>query len=77
MKFINCNFGRLINADRSMQKSLGGGSLLDIGIYCIQFLLFVLAKEKPEKISAVAHLNKEGLTELITFTHIFFFYSAF
>jgi dihydrodiol dehydrogenase / D-xylose 1-dehydrogenase (NADP) len=33
---VNVLFGEVITADRVFKKELGGGSILDIGIYCIQ-----------------------------------------
>ena len=47
--------GRLFN------KELGGGSLLDIGIYPIMAALSIFGK--PEKISALATIGKTGVDE--------------
>ena len=60
IKYINADFS--FNADPSIQrvydKELGGGSLLDIGIYPI-FLAYFLAG-MPTKISADAHYFQSG-----------------
>lgn len=39
---------------------MGGGSILDLGVYAIQFASLVYNHEKPTLIKAVGHLNKEG-----------------
>jgi dihydrodiol dehydrogenase / D-xylose 1-dehydrogenase (NADP) len=36
----NVLFGEVINSDRVAKKELGGGSVLDIGIYCVQVSIF-------------------------------------
>lgn len=60
IKYINADFS--FNADSSIQrtydKELGGGSLLDIGIYPI-FLAYLLLGN-PSKISACAHYFESG-----------------
>ena len=33
------NFGIVCDADRMLKRELGGGTILDLGIYCIQFSL--------------------------------------
>jgi hypothetical protein len=35
---VNVNFGVVITSDRVFKKELGGGSVLDIGVYAIQVL---------------------------------------
>lgn len=37
-----------------------GGCLLDLGIYCIQFLSMVFGALKPEKISAMGNIHETG-----------------
>jgi len=45
-------------------KELGGSAVLDIGIYCVQFALYVFGWEtKPTKIVANGHLNDQGVDE--------------
>ncbi len=60
LKYINADFS--INAHPSIQrlydKELGGGSLLDIGIYPIFLAYFLLGN--PTEISASAHYFKSG-----------------
>lgn len=53
VKLARADFGAdLKHIPRSVEKELGGGALLDIGIYCLQFVLMVYDGEKPESIQA-------------------------
>lgn len=53
VKMVRADFGAPIaHIPRSIEKELGGGALLDIGIYCLQFVLMVYNGEKPECIQA-------------------------
>lgn len=53
VKLVRADFGACLkNISRSVEKELGGGALLDIGIYCLQFVLMVYDGEKPESIQA-------------------------
>lgn len=51
---------QLTNVKRSVEKELGGGALLDIGIYCLQFICMVYNGEKPECIQAVGSCYETG-----------------
>nr|CAD7449888.1 unnamed protein product [Timema bartmani] len=42
-------------------KELGGGSVLDIGVYVLQLAVLVFGPVIPEKILATGTLNKEGV----------------
>lgn len=46
--------------DRIIKKDMGGGILLDIGVYAIQFVELCFP-EKPESIKASGKINKEGV----------------
>lgn len=53
VKLVRADFGACLkNNPRAVEKELGGGALLDIGIYCVQFALMVYNGEKPESIHA-------------------------
>lgn len=39
-------------------KELGGGTILDLGIYCLQFACLVYNNEMPESIKASGFLNE-------------------
>ena len=55
----NCFKGFAIEADRLHKKELGGGSILDLGIYPIQLAQLVFGGEMPRVLSA-GHLGPEG-----------------
>ena len=40
---------------------MGGGTILDLGVYAIQLACFVFNHEKPTSIKALGHLNDEGM----------------
>ncbi len=65
INYINADFS--FNADPSIQriydKKLGGGSLLDIGIYPVFLAYFLLGK--PIEISAKAHFFESGADALL------------
>lgn len=42
-------------------KELGGGTILDIGVYCLQFASLVYNNEVPESIKAAGLLNENGI----------------
>jgi dihydrodiol dehydrogenase / D-xylose 1-dehydrogenase (NADP) len=50
-------------------KSLGGGSMLNLGIYCIQLATFVFGDQmKPFKVLGGGHMNGYGVDECLTVT---------
>ena len=40
---------------------MGGGTILDLGIYTLQFSTFAFGAEKPESIKALGQLNEDGV----------------
>uniref|UniRef100_A0A3B4DHF8 Trans-1,2-dihydrobenzene-1,2-diol dehydrogenase n=2 Tax=Pygocentrus nattereri TaxID=42514 RepID=A0A3B4DHF8_PYGNA len=66
---VRADFGvPLLNTPRSVEKELGGGALLDIGIYCLQFVLMVYGGEKPECIQATGVCLDTGVDESMVIT---------
>ncbi len=62
IKSIQADFGFIADSHpegRWMNKNLGGGSLLDIGIYPVFLALSILGK--PDNIAAFAHLNESKI----------------
>ncbi|CAH2319070.1 trans-1,2-dihydrobenzene-1,2-diol dehydrogenase [Pelobates cultripes] len=67
VKIVRAEFGfNLLHVERVVQKDLGGGALLDIGCYCIQFALMAFNGEKPESITAKGFLHETGVDETVT-----------
>ncbi|XP_032529063.2 trans-1,2-dihydrobenzene-1,2-diol dehydrogenase-like isoform X2 [Danaus plexippus] len=65
-QFVEVNFGLPIeNVERLRKKDLGGGALMDIGIYTVHFAQLVF-KEDPIKITAVGELNDDGVDSVET-----------
>jgi len=56
--------------DRMRLKELGGGTTLDIGVYCIQFAELVFG-ERPFKIITGGHLNADGIDDSTSTTLVF------
>ncbi|XP_012533545.1 trans-1,2-dihydrobenzene-1,2-diol dehydrogenase-like [Monomorium pharaonis] len=55
------SFGFQISTlDRMAMKELGGGTILDLGIYCLQFACLVY-NEMPESIKATGFLNENNV----------------
>ncbi|XP_051953679.1 dihydrodiol dehydrogenase, tandem duplicate 1 [Xyrauchen texanus] len=63
VKMVKAYFGLpLLDRIRTTQRE-GGGSLLDIGIYCLQFALMVFKGERPESIHATGVRLPSGVDE--------------
>lgn len=64
MKLVKAYFGSpQLHIPRSVEKELGGGALLDIGVYCLQFVLMVFNGERPESIQATGALLDSGMIQ--------------
>ncbi|KAF3843015.1 hypothetical protein F7725_001864 [Dissostichus mawsoni] len=51
----------LTHIPRLAERKLGGGALLDLGIYCLQFIFTVFNGERPESIQATGHCIDTGV----------------
>lgn len=59
---VHADLGFVVEAeptDRLLDRALGAGALLDMGIYPLTFAHLVLGE--PERLSAVAHLSPSGI----------------
>jgi len=56
------------NVDRIKSKELGGGSVLDLGVYCVQLCQLVFGGEKPVSIQASGFLNSDGVDDAVSAT---------
>jgi predicted dehydrogenase len=57
-----CSRGAFNPADRHMNLALGGGSLLDVGIYVLSFAAMFLGV-RPQHVHGVGHLGETGADE--------------
>jgi len=61
---VNAVFGTLLDVkERTSKKEMGGGTILDIGVYNVQLASLVFGGERPLKVLAGGHLNKDGVEE--------------
>ncbi|CAJ1049077.1 Hypothetical predicted protein [Xyrichtys novacula] len=58
----------VLHVPRSTQKELGAGAILDLGIYCVQFICMVFNGEKPECIQAMGVCLDTGVDETVVVT---------
>ncbi|XP_054273142.1 trans-1,2-dihydrobenzene-1,2-diol dehydrogenase-like isoform X1 [Macrosteles quadrilineatus] len=58
--FLDVSFGAKIDVDRIWKKELGGGTVLDLGIYTLQMAMLVFGGQ-PSSVVAAGHLNTEGV----------------
>lgn len=57
---VDVNFGFQIASDRVNQKSLGGGTILDLGVYTIQASLWAF-REAPLEVTGEGTVNQDGV----------------
>ncbi|XP_071384932.1 trans-1,2-dihydrobenzene-1,2-diol dehydrogenase-like isoform X2 [Centroberyx affinis] len=69
VKMVRADFGvPQMHIPRAVEKELGGGALLDIGVYCLQFICMVYNGEKPESIQATGVCLDTGVDEAMVVT---------
>lgn len=60
---VNVQFGvEISDAERALMKDLGGGVVMDLGVYMLQFAQMIY-KEEPISIVCGGHTNKLGVDE--------------
>lgn len=52
-------------------KELGGGTILDLGVYCLQFVCLAYNNEVPESIQATGFVNEDGVDISISATLLY------
>jgi len=67
VKQVLCGFGFPIVTERVNKKEMGGGAILDLGIYTIQLAQLVFGGEMPT-VTAAGHLNPDGCDESASIT---------
>lgn len=64
VKYVAVRFGKNIkHVPRLNLKELGGGTILDLGVYAFQFQQMVFGLETPLSMVARGHLNNHGTDE--------------
>jgi dihydrodiol dehydrogenase / D-xylose 1-dehydrogenase (NADP) len=48
------------HVDRVQDRSVGGGAILDIGVYAVQFVTHVFKNEDPQSVVCAGYLNDKG-----------------
>jgi predicted dehydrogenase len=56
-----------IDGNVRFDRPLGGGSLVDVGCYCINFSRLI-AGEEPTAVTAAAHMHERGVDDLVVAT---------
>lgn len=65
--YLTADFGVPISSvDRVKNKELGGGTIFDLGVYVLQLAILVFGRN-VSSISAVGHLNDNGVDESINY----------
>ncbi|KAH9390746.1 hypothetical protein TYRP_006329 [Tyrophagus putrescentiae] len=54
-------FANLDAVARVSEKKLGGGTILDLGVYTLNLIQMAFGNEQPEKVAAVGALNSSGV----------------
>lgn len=69
VKVVRAEFGQCLSSvPRVVQKELGGGAILDLGIYCLQLINMVYNGEKPESIEASGFRYDTGVDQSVAVT---------
>lgn len=64
---VEVEFGFVLSdIDRLRLKSLGGGTVLDLGVYTIQVCLWAFGGKAPEKVVASGVINDDGVDVEVT-----------
>ncbi|XP_076987330.1 trans-1,2-dihydrobenzene-1,2-diol dehydrogenase [Tamandua tetradactyla] len=66
LRVARAEFGLNISLSRVLSRAQAGGGLLDIGIYCLQFISTVFGGQRPEKIFAVGRRHESGVDDTVT-----------
>lgn len=50
----------------SSSKALGGGTILDLGVYTLQLIQYVYGCVEPEAVTAYGFLNEDGVDQSVS-----------
>lgn len=71
VKQVIATFGRILKAPRLHEKQLGGGTVLDLGVYCVQFTSLAFGHVKPDKVITSGHIGPDDVDESTSTTLIY------
>ncbi|GAB0093450.1 trans-1,2-dihydrobenzene-1,2-diol dehydrogenase [Sergentomyia squamirostris] len=60
VKEVNVTFGFYLDSERILKNALGGGTILDLGVYTIQVAQWAF-REPPKEIKFTGKLNEDGV----------------
>lgn len=60
---LNVDFGFFLEAARVKQMALGGGTILDLGVYVLQLAVLIFGPKMPLSLKAVGQINSEGVDD--------------
>ncbi|XP_003465577.1 trans-1,2-dihydrobenzene-1,2-diol dehydrogenase isoform X2 [Cavia porcellus] len=66
VRMARAEMGLKLSLARSTDWAQAGGALLDVGIYCVQFISMVFGGQRPEKILAVGRIHETGVDDTVT-----------
>ncbi|XP_005412980.1 PREDICTED: trans-1,2-dihydrobenzene-1,2-diol dehydrogenase [Chinchilla lanigera] len=66
LRAARAEMGFVIALPRLTDWAQAGGAVLDLGIYCVQFISMVFGGQRPEKISAVARVHETGVDDTVS-----------
>lgn len=66
------SFGvNLDHVERLQDPALGGGALLDLGIYCLTIVDMIFGGQEPVRISAAGQKTPAGVDSTVTITMLY------
>lgn len=73
LQFVSISFGYggMLEIERLTNPELGGGAMLDIGVYPLLVSDLIFKGEEPEKIAAVGHKTDQGADETVSVTLLY------
>ncbi|KAM6153887.1 trans-1,2-dihydrobenzene-1,2-diol dehydrogenase [Erethizon dorsatum] len=66
LRVARAEMGFNMSLARVTDWAQAGGALMDLGIYCVQFISMVFGGQRPEKISAVGRIHETGVDDTVT-----------
>ena len=68
---IAFGFGGMLQIERVSNPELGGGAMLDLGLYPLVVTDMIFGGEEPERVTAVGHKTATGVDETVSVTMLY------